>query len=1002
MALQAPSLLAQLPRPLGGSTGKCRFSEVYSLAGGKKRKRYEVAAAIDGESVNIYSVQFPKLISSYAIPPQSSLSCPPCSVREKSAETSIVKRYTYCAVDKPERQIKCFAEEFGASDRSTAKFSTSVFALDDCESPAVFMTVIPTSQSPNKQDEAFDLIVVHENGQVRRLSSDMKTQRWNILRPANELLGDYHVHAGFVVSFEDAQKVLFKKRQDLVASILGAGHGIRSDSSTILMLVLHPRQSKTFLPSEVAVHLFSIPVHSPTNYFIVDENQRLRHLLKMKLADLPGQTPLVARNVNWSANLNQAELSLSFDQGYISYNLSHYTPEVDSHMIVANASFSSVMRISPRSVMGANQSTVSLYDAKYRSLQADLPVTELPQINSNKQAGIVSSLEYITYFSKLSLVVAVCGSALLAFDLAIIHNWGDMSRKRQRTGFLIDSIGKGIGGPDSDAKRPALDSSSLQFVKPLGLTNNGIADDWAEVKSELDSASKANEPAKFDQIMKAKFWKSLNPSLENPKGFPSAKDYVDPERVSFLLSKIFSLVTEGDSDIPKLTIRFLPFETFQWLVGSRHLSMSNIQIALRSSNPDRILPAIPDGSLVQALAQSGRSVKVLLLVLRSSVHFETIELGHALKLLLDVARSHSSNSAEPPKALTESPQKQNPGTAKEVTPVTSKQSPSAEAVLTDAVSGLNLTLLKLHSHPLDKVTRSIRSVLSNSDILSIIHHLRHSLATSGYTSRFTEDAPPSFASPKIPLLPLSAIVDLLNACIDAVGPSGWISAAGFAGAEGSEVSLVAEMKSEVSAALAGVEEATYLKGILREFIRCCETAKDISQRQPSKRARKQSRDVGLRIKRTEQVNGAKILVYDKTTDQSGLLNTDTKILPLSLKMTGQSDDAAGEEPSKTKVVKSTGEVKKRTFRDIGYLKAHFESCATGNKGSSWHGDLVGRPTSSWYSERFSSHMKPARSVLFGSSNQRSLSKRQSQFNIRLIKEVKTSLEEYPASADFLA
>lgn len=56
MALQAPSLLAQLPRPLGGGGGKCQLSEVYGLAGSKKRKRYEVAASVDGESVNIYNV----------------------------------------------------------------------------------------------------------------------------------------------------------------------------------------------------------------------------------------------------------------------------------------------------------------------------------------------------------------------------------------------------------------------------------------------------------------------------------------------------------------------------------------------------------------------------------------------------------------------------------------------------------------------------------------------------------------------------------------------------------------------------------------------------------------------------------------------------------------------------------------------------------------------------------------------------------------------------------
>lgn len=57
MDLQPPSVLAQLPRPLHASTGKTQVGEVYSLAESKKRKRYEVVVAVDGEAVNIYNVR---------------------------------------------------------------------------------------------------------------------------------------------------------------------------------------------------------------------------------------------------------------------------------------------------------------------------------------------------------------------------------------------------------------------------------------------------------------------------------------------------------------------------------------------------------------------------------------------------------------------------------------------------------------------------------------------------------------------------------------------------------------------------------------------------------------------------------------------------------------------------------------------------------------------------------------------------------------------------------
>lgn len=67
MDLQSPSILAQLPRPLHASTGKTRIGDVYSLADAKKRKRYEVAVAVDGEAVNIYNVGITTISPPYLI-----------------------------------------------------------------------------------------------------------------------------------------------------------------------------------------------------------------------------------------------------------------------------------------------------------------------------------------------------------------------------------------------------------------------------------------------------------------------------------------------------------------------------------------------------------------------------------------------------------------------------------------------------------------------------------------------------------------------------------------------------------------------------------------------------------------------------------------------------------------------------------------------------------------------------------------------------------------------
>jgi hypothetical protein len=48
--------LAPLPAPLDAKNGRISTSTVSSLTKGKKRKRSEIAAAIDGEGIYLYNV----------------------------------------------------------------------------------------------------------------------------------------------------------------------------------------------------------------------------------------------------------------------------------------------------------------------------------------------------------------------------------------------------------------------------------------------------------------------------------------------------------------------------------------------------------------------------------------------------------------------------------------------------------------------------------------------------------------------------------------------------------------------------------------------------------------------------------------------------------------------------------------------------------------------------------------------------------------------------------
>lgn len=65
MLIQEPSLLARLPTSITDTdkSENIRFNQVYGLQGSRKRKRFEVAAAVNGEAILIYNVCLQRLPS---------------------------------------------------------------------------------------------------------------------------------------------------------------------------------------------------------------------------------------------------------------------------------------------------------------------------------------------------------------------------------------------------------------------------------------------------------------------------------------------------------------------------------------------------------------------------------------------------------------------------------------------------------------------------------------------------------------------------------------------------------------------------------------------------------------------------------------------------------------------------------------------------------------------------------------------------------------------------
>ncbi|KAI5295137.1 hypothetical protein KEM52_002264 [Ascosphaera acerosa] len=907
MELQLPSVLAQLPRPLAVSSGRFHFGESTGLSAGKRRRRYELVATIDGEGVNIYNVQFPKLVTSYATPPQSSFSCAPCSVRQKGGAAGETVRWTYVALAAPETKLQCFVDKTGNS------IETRACRLPSAEAPVISLDTVQNVASTTRAEDAstddFDVIAIHKDGTLRRLSADLESVRAKArLNPSVDggVQTSYHVAAAYFLSLEDAQKSLLRRRQDAIAEALSHG-----GASTILVVIHQPADATTISPSDVAVSVHVLPATTHT---------APRHLFSLTLPVLTNLKPVDAAATSWDIKAATGLLTFSSLAGVVSYDISCYSPQVSSSLIFEEGQVPSSVRVSPQSLMAVKDSTVAIYNTRYHSVQAYAPLQQILDIVPEKSRLPGSRLQFVTYFAKLGLAIAACGTYLLAFDLAPVQGkMAATSRKHSRDGLLINAIGRGI-----PASQP-----SLQAAQIGSLTTQ----QWNDVKVRLQACADAKDAAKFDEIVRQEL--SHCDEKKAAKHMPSTNSFVHPDQVQFLLAKIFTLQLIPGSTGYKLAVTFLPTKTFHWLVHASYLTSASVKLAIRQAQGLEALPHLEPGAMIRAIIEAKPSLRCLNQVLRGPGHLDADELTYTIQSCLDIARKHTpapdANDADATVsapaiadveqdqlALTATPE--DPAAATAIAVAAKPIAPSTEAVLVNAVTALNLSLSRLALLPQPTVVSSIRSNLSNSDTLTVIHHLRHALATGGYTSRAIEPSPAMSKTNKVPTLSLSTIVSSLTACIDAIGPSGWISAAAFADSADSHASLIADVRTEVSAALAGVEEAAYLKGILREFIRYSETVQPGSRKDivtGTGGAAIARADTGkLRVKRRERQHGAEIVVYETPDYASGALGPeDAQLLPLTLK---KQDDA--QEITRTKTNKGTGEVIKRSTREMGYLR----------------------------------------------------------------------------------
>lgn len=826
-------------------------------------------------------------------------------------------RYTYISTRNPKPEITLFKDVIGASGETSS--TTLTEKVDQASKLVHLSTAITTSSGgPSWTGAVSDVLTVAEDGTVICLEGCDLRKRWQtspeILRqdlPA--------VPKGARLQVELVQAAL---ASDVVAGIFGGNKDAfgaflqttEEDASNLDTLVL---VTKTAGKETEARHLHILGIVP------ISETQPTGRLVQIHTSPISSSSSATSAPSNLRLDIGSGSLMELQEDGLVTYDLTSSVVKVDSKLQVPGVK--SFVRLSKSSVLAAKSDSLDVYNPLFQSLQAS-SVIDLDQATKGSSN---MSLSLVAYFARLEIAVAIYGTFLVAVQLEAPRTRG---KKRRAEGLLIDSIGRGIAQHRDIMKKQKTDAESSSFSEhiPGTVTGNYWSEFTADVQ-KVDAMLEASDLGGFEELMACRFGIPTKPAdvpggktEEQPKlpewiwpatrsGYPTA----DRRWVLYTITRLFGWqdAPESGVDQTRLICKLPQSNVLNCLVDAGHLTMSNIKSAFKDELRDvDDVDHILGEEVPQVLVQADPTFELLLSYL-SSTKLGAAELLTAVRLIMRSLELVQDPTKIAPKLLSFETE-QSDDVDPDESALNADQSAfgheldrlEQELEMTEfylgdqstiRARGLSVAFGKLGSCPRDSTIRNLRRSYKPEEILSLIYVLRMELVKDGWTTRYLDttrldeddelEAPPDGS--------ISLLADLLCRCIDAVGPGGWlindaIVAAG-AGDHMDSADFLASLKLEVSAALEGVQEAVFLRGILSEAVRYGAQV----QKYEAKASQKHKHSDGKAV----VLQG-----YGNSKAAGG----ESAMLPLGMK--------AKERISAEKVV-SGGEVARRSKREIGQL-----------------------------------------------------------------------------------
>ncbi|KAF2011469.1 hypothetical protein BU24DRAFT_376671 [Aaosphaeria arxii CBS 175.79] len=855
----APFTIASLPHPIN-AVGRTQAACVFSINGTKKRKRTEVVVGVDGEGILVYSVQNPQLVTSYALPPQTSFASAPHSLYRRRSSKGPAYRHTYAAISQPastDSQLLCFAE-------STQKDGTS----DTVKTTFVLSDKVVAIDSYTVSDGSHDVIVVLQNGRIQCLSANLEEQRWesnvqSLLPPFGDALEIEYVAC---TTGKAAIDGLLKNRED-IAVILDsslAGDAEILDLTPVLCIIF--RRSN----HQRSLGIFQLQPRSPDS--ISNQLSPVKQLLTWTLAPHSSSSVKDTAVRHYALHASSGVLHELAGSQLISYDLTSTTPRIYSSFQAPDAGMDTLLRISTDLVFAASGKTCGLFDVKYSSVQA-LHTFEhgnaiLPESKKRKQSEPKPadkdevSPTLVTYFSELKLVVSICKHDLVGTPLS-----GTIARKRPRTtgSLLIDSIGKGIGHVYSEKEMSEWKKRAQKLSKQASKGN--VADFEESFAQDLDiplsfdashnaiesSNGVADDSSAIDMDGEGDTKEKALRKWQLPAVVTESQRYRHRPKALFALSRIFQF-TEPATESPgqgSLKIVFFPPNVFQWLLLSGFVTKESIRRALLEYGKKQqgLTIDVLDGDIVKSIIKFDPELHILSAVLNHSHFLPVGEVVHAIGALIH-SLDERPDTEGLPRLLTNG-HVRNGAENDDMDVDLDSEIEAAAHDLDHALSMLDNGLLvrshtlrpaliRLHTFPVPVVSSALRSNMSRQALKSLIKLLHSELRNGGWTSSydFVESGTvPGAEDPENQAVAI--IASLLSCALDAVGTSAWLSF-GASDSQDAEDETIEELLFDTSAALNGFWEARFMRGLLSEFLRYASNSAQ-SQKPTSQRLQKQGK-----------------------------------------------------------------------------------------------------------------------------------------------------------------